>query len=143
MTLGSHGDTMVPLPSRATVAGRAATDLFDDATLQLLFQRTRNGGGEIVGLLRTGSAYYAPASATSAMVRSILTDARETHPSCCLLRGEYGIHDAFVGVPAVLSRRGIAEISELALSPSELAALRASADAVRARCAELDAALGS
>jgi malate dehydrogenase len=142
MTLGSHGDTMVPLPGRATIAGRPAEEVLDRATLQGAFERTRAGGAEIVALLKRGSAYYAPASATHAMVRAILEDRREVHPVCAYLTGQYGIDGAFVGVPAVLSRRGVDEVQELDLEPAELADLRAAAEAVRAKCAELDEALG-
>jgi malate dehydrogenase len=142
MTLGSHGDTMVPLPGHATIAGRPAEEVLDGATLQGAFERTRGGGAEIVALLRRGSAYYAPASATHAMVRAILEDRREVHPVCAYLTGQYGIEGAFVGVPAVLSRRGVEEVRELDLAPAELTDLRAAAEAVRAKCAELDEALG-
>ena len=142
MTLGSHGDTMVPLPGRATIAGRPAEEVLDGSTLQGAFQRTRAGGAEIVALLQRGSAYYAPASATNAMVRAILEDRREVHPVCAYLTGQYGIDGAFVGVPAVLSRRGVESVQELDLAPAELADLRAAADAVRAKCGELDEALG-
>ncbi len=141
MTLGSHGETMVPLPARATVEGTPATSMFDTATLDAVFERTRNGGAEIVGLLKRGSAYYAPASAAAAMVRAMLEDRREVHPACCYLTGQYGIADAFVGVPAVLSRRGVEAIEELDLGPDELRALRAAAEAIRTKCRELDAAL--
>lgn len=143
MTLGSHGDTMVPLPGRATVGGRPATELLGADDLAALFQRTRDGGAEIVALLRRGSAYYAPSAATAAMVRAILQDRREVHPACAYLTGEYGLRDAFVGVPAVLSRRGVEEVRELPLAADERAALHSAAEAVRAKCAELDALLAS
>ena len=142
MTLGSHGDTMVPLPGRATIAGTPAEEVLDRETLAGAFQRTRAGGAEIVALLQRGSAYYAPASATNAMVRAVLEDRHEVHPVCSYLTGQYGIDDVFVGVPAVLSRRGVESVRELELSPAELADLRAAAEAVRAKCAELDEALG-
>ena len=138
MTLGSHGDTMVPLPGRATVEGTPARALFDEATLAGVFERTRNGGAEIVALLQRGSAYYAPSAATAAMVRAILEDRREVHPACAYLRGEYGIHDAFVGVPAVLSRRGVEAVEVLELEPAELATLQAAAAGVAARYRELE-----
>jgi malate dehydrogenase len=142
ITLGSHGDTMVPLPGRATIAGRPAEHVLDGPTLQRAFERTRSGGAEIVALLQRGSAYYAPASATHAMVRAILEDRREVQPVCTYLTGQYGIDGVFVGVPAVLARRGVEEVRELDLAPGELADLRAAADAVRAKCAELDSAVG-
>ena len=113
MTLGSHGDTMVPLPGRATIAGTPAEEVLDRETLAGAFERTRGGGAEIVALLQKGSAFYAPASATNAMVRAILEDRREVHPVCCYLTGQYGIDDVFVGVPAVLSRRGVEQVQEL------------------------------
>jgi malate dehydrogenase len=141
MTLGSHGETMVPLPGRATIEGTPATNLLDPATLDAVFERTRNGGAEIVALLKRGSAFYAPASATAAMVRAILEDRREVHPACAYLTGQYGIEDVFVGVPAVLSRRGVEAVEELDLAPAELGALRAAAEAIRTKCRELDAAL--
>jgi malate dehydrogenase len=141
MTLGSHGDTMVPLPGRATIEGTPATRILDPAVLESVFERTRNGGAEIVALLKRGSAYYAPASATASMVRAILEDRREVHPACCYLTGQYGISDVFVGVPAVLSRRGVESVQELDLAADELGALRAAADAIRTKCRELDSAL--
>jgi malate dehydrogenase len=138
MTLGSHGETMVPLPARATIEGTPASAILDAAALDAVFERTRNGGAEIVGLLRRGSAFYAPSAATAAMVRAIVEDRRELHPACAYLRGEYGIRDAFVGVPAVLSRRGVEEVRELDLDPRELRALQEAAAAVARRCRELD-----
>jgi malate dehydrogenase len=137
MTLGSHGETMVPLPAHARVEGRPAAELLGPGDLDALFQRTRDGGAEIVALLRRGSAFYAPSAATAAMVRAVLEDRREVHPACAYLRGEYGIEDVFVGVPAVLSRRGVEAVEELDLAAAELAALRAAAAAVRAKCEEL------
>jgi malate dehydrogenase len=141
MTLGSHGETMVPLPGRATIEGAPATKLLDPAALDRVFERTRNGGAEIVALLKRGSAFYAPASAATAMVRAVLEDRREVHPACAYLTGQYGVADVFVGVPAVLSRRGVESIEELDLAPAELDSLRAAAEAIRAKCRELDAAL--
>jgi malate dehydrogenase len=138
MTLGSHGETMVPLPARATIEGTPASAILDAAALDAVFERTRHGGAEIVGLLRRGSAFYAPSAATAAMVRAIVEDRRELHPACAYLRGEYGIRDAFVGVPAVLSRRGVEEVRELDLDPRELRALQEAAAAVARRCRELD-----
>jgi malate dehydrogenase len=138
ITLGSHGETMVPLPGRATIEGTPARAILDDDALAAVFERTRNGGAEIVALLRRGSAFYAPSAAVAAMVRAIVEDRRELHPACAYLRGEYGIRDAFVGVPAVLSRRGVEEVRELDLDPAELRALREAAAAVARRCRELD-----
>jgi malate dehydrogenase len=137
MTLGSHGETMVPLPARARVDGRPATEQLGADDLDAVFQRTRDGGAEVVALLKRGSAFYAPSAATAAMVRAIVEDRREVHPACAYLGGEYGIEDVFLGVPAVLSRRGVEEVRELDLGPTELRALREAAAAVRRKCEEL------
>jgi malate dehydrogenase len=137
MTLGSHGESMVPLPRHATVDGKPLTDLADDATLERLYQRTRDGGAEIVGLLKKGSAYYAPSASIAQMVNAIAGDTREALPVCAWCTGQYGIQDVYVGVPARLGRRGIEEIVELDLNQDELAALRAAAEGIRAKCADL------
>ena len=137
MTLGSHGDSMVPLPRHATVGGKRLTDLVDDATLQRLFTRTRDGGAEIVGLLKKGSAYYAPSASVVKMVDAIAGKTDEVLPVAAWCTGQYGIDGVYVGVPARLGPRGIAEIVELDLSADELAALRAAAEAIRAKCADL------
>jgi malate dehydrogenase len=137
MTLGSHGESMVPLPRHATVDGKPLTDLADDATLERLYQRTRDGGAEIVGLLKKGSAYYAPSASIAQMVNAIAGDTREVLPVCAWCTGQYGIQDVYVGVPARLGRRGIEEIVELDLNQDELAALRAAAEGIRAKCADL------
>lgn len=137
MTLGSHGDSMVPLPRHATVGGKRLTDLVDDATLQRLFTRTRDGGAEIVGLLKKGSAYYAPSASVVKMVDAIAGTTDEVLPIAAWCTGQYGIDGVYVGVPARLGPRGVAEIVELDLSAEELAALRAAAEAIRAKCADL------
>jgi malate dehydrogenase len=137
MTLGSHGDAMVALPRHATVAGKPLPELVDRATLEQLFQRTRDGGAEIVGLLRSGSAYYAPSASVVAMVRAIVGDTHETLPVCAWTTGEYGIEGVYVGVPARLGRAGIEEIVELDLDEAELAALRAAAEGIRTKCEDL------
>jgi malate dehydrogenase len=137
MTLGSHGDAMVALPRQATVAGKPLPELVDEATLEQLFQRTRDGGAEIVGLLKSGSAYYAPSASVAAMVRAIVEDTHEVLPVCAWTTGQYGIEGTYVGVPAKLGRSGIEEIVELDLNEDELAALRAAADGIRAKCADL------
>lgn len=137
MTLGSHGESMVPLPRHATVKGRPLTELVDEATLERLYQRTRDAGAEIVSLLKKGSAYYAPSAAIARMVEAIVRNTEEVMPVCAWTTGQYGIHDVYVGVPARLSRGGVAEIVELELSPDELAALRAAAEGIRAKCADL------
>src|SRR6266536_2108836 len=104
MTLGSHGDSMVPLPRQATVDGKPLTELVDEATLQRLFQRTRDGGAEIVGLLKKGSAYYAPSASIAHMVNAIAGDTKEILPVCAWTTGQYGISDVYVGVPAQIGR---------------------------------------
>jgi malate dehydrogenase len=137
ITLGSHGDAMVALPRHATVGGKPLPELVDEATLERLFQRTRDGGAEVVALLKSGSAYYAPSASVTAMVRAILKDAKETMPVCAWTTGEYGISDVYVGVPATLGRGGVEEIVELDLNDDELARLRDAAEGIRAKCADL------
>lgn len=137
MTLGSHGEQMVPLPRQATVGGRPLTELADAETLERLYVRTRNGGAEIVGLLKKGSAFYAPSAATVQMCRAIMTGSDAILPVCAWVTGQYGIDDVYLGVPAKLGPEGVTEIVELELSPSELAQLTEAADAIRGRCADL------
>jgi malate dehydrogenase len=137
ITLGSHGDTMVPVPSLAKVVGKPLTEVADAATIERLVRRTRDGGAEIVALLKTGSAYYAPSSAAAAMVRAIVTDSEEVMPTCAWLTGQYGIADVYVGVPATLGRGGVRQVVELPLADGELKALREAAESVRAKCADL------
>ena len=129
--LGGHGDTMVPLPRYSTVAGIPITELLTPERIEALVQRTRNGGAEIVSLLKTGSAYYAPASAAVEMAEAILKDRKKILPCAAYLEGEYGIRDLFVGVPVKLGARGIEQIIEIKLLPEEQAALEKSAEAVR------------
>jgi len=131
MVLGGHGDQMVPLPRFTTVGGIPITELMAPATVARLVDRTRNGGAEIVGYLKTGSAYYAPAAAAAEMVEAILTDRKHFAPCAAYLRGEYGIEDLFIGVPVILGRNGIEKIVELELTEEEKQGLRASAEAVR------------
>ena len=137
MTLGSHGDAMVALPRHATVAGTPLPELVDDATLEGLFQRTRDGGAEIVALLKSGSAYYAPSASVAAMVEAIVHDSHAVLPVCAWTTGQYGIDGVYVGVPAMLGRNGIEEIVELDLNDDELAALRQAAEGIRGKCADL------
>jgi malate dehydrogenase len=137
ITLGSHGESMVALPRHATVDGRSLPELVDDATIERLFQRTRDGGAEIVALLKSGSAYYAPSAAIVAMVGAIATDAKAVLPVCAWTTGQYGISDVYVGVPARLGAKGVEEIVELDLNDDELAQLRAAAEGIRAKCADL------
>lgn len=129
--LGGHGDTMVPLPRYSTVAGIPVTELIPTERLAALVDRTRTGGAEIVSLLKTGSAYYAPASATAAMAEAILKDKKKILPCAAYLQGEYGINDLFVGVPVKLGKDGIEEIIAIKLTVEEQTALAKSAAAVR------------
>jgi malate dehydrogenase len=111
----------------------------DEPTLERLFQRTRDGGAEIVALLKSGSAYYAPSASVVAMVRAIAHDTKEVLPVCAWATGEYGISDVYVGVPARLGAKGVEEIVELDLNDDELEKLRAAAEGIRAKCADLAA----
>jgi malate dehydrogenase len=129
--LGGHGDTMVPLPRYSTVAGIPITELLSEDRIDALVDRTRNGGAEIVGLLKTGSAYYAPASAAVEMAESILKDKKKILPCAVYLEGEYGINDLFIGVPVKLGTGGAEEIIEITLTMEENAALQNSAAAVQ------------
>jgi malate dehydrogenase len=129
--LGGHGDTMVPLPRYSTVAGIPITELLPKERIDALVDRTANGGAEIVGLLKTGSAYYAPASAAVEMTESILKDKKKILPCAAYLEGEYGINELFIGVPVKLGANGIEEIIEITLTAEEKAALEKSAEAVR------------
>jgi len=130
MVLGGHGDDMVPLVRYATVAGIKVEDLLPKDKLDALVTRTRNGGAEIVSLLKTGSAYYAPSSSVVEMVRSILNDEKRVLPCAAWCTGQYGVKDMFVGVPCVLGRNGVEKIVELKLSADELAQLKKSSDHV-------------
>ena len=136
--LGGHGDTMVPLPRYSTVAGIPITELMTPERVQALVERTANGGAEIVALLKTGSAYYAPAAATFEMVESILKDRKRVLPCAAHLDGEYGIDGLFVGVPVVLGARGMERVIEIKLSADERAAFDRSAGAVRELVGKLD-----
>jgi len=129
--LGGHGDTMVPLPRYSTVAGIPITELMAPDRIEALVERTRNGGAEIVGLLKTGSAYYAPASAAVEMAESILKDKKKILPCAAYLQGEYGQQDLFIGVPVKLGAKGVEDIIEITLTDEEKQALQKSADAVQ------------
>jgi malate dehydrogenase len=128
--LGGHGDTMVPLPRYSTVAGIPITELMSADRIEAIVNRTRNGGAEIVSLLKTGSAYYAPASAAVEMAESILKDKKKILPCAVYLEGEYGLKDLFIGVPVKLGAGGIEEVIEIKLTSDEQAALNRSAAAV-------------
>jgi malate dehydrogenase len=131
MVLGGHGDSMVPLPRYSTVAGIPITELMPKDDIDKIIERTRKGGAEIVGYLKTGSAYYAPAAAVAKMVECIVRDKRRILPCSAYLRGEYGIEGLFVGVPVMLGMNGVEKIIELELIPEEREALNTSASAVK------------
>ena len=131
MVLGGHGDTMVPMPRFSTVNGIAVTELLPKEKIEAINQRTRDGGAEIVKLLKTGSAYYAPSAAAAEMVEAILKDKKKILPCAALLEGEYGIEGVFVGVPCKLGERGIEAVIQLNLTVEERAALLKSAGAVK------------
>ncbi len=142
MTLGSHGDTMVPVPSMVKVDGKPLTEVADADTIERLVQRTRDGGAEVVALLKSGSAYYAPSSAAAAMVAAVLGDTGEVMPVCAWVTGQYGIDGVYLGVPAKLGRAGVAEVVELPLTDTELAELREAAEAVRSKQADVAKLIG-
>jgi malate dehydrogenase len=139
MTLGSHGDQMVALPRHATVQGKPLPELVDEAAIQELFQRTKDGGAEIVGYLKTGSAFYAPSTSATTMVASVMQDDGGVHPTCAWTTGQYGINDVYLGVPAKLGRSGVDEIVELELNDEERVQLTEAAEAIRSKCEELAA----
>jgi malate dehydrogenase len=135
--LGGHGATMVPLPRFSTVAGIPITELMDAETIERLVHRTRFGGAEIVELLGTGSAFYAPSSAAVEMCQAILFDQKKILPCAALLQGQYGFNDLFIGVPVKLGRAGVEQIIEIELLPDEAGALKNSAEAVAELVKEL------
>jgi len=137
VTLGSHGETMVPVPSRCRVGGKLLTEALDDDTIEELVVRTRNGGAEVVALLKTGSAYYAPSAAAAGMVLAVLDDTGAEMPVCAWMEGQYGISDVYLGVMARLGANGVQEVVEIPLTPDEEAGLREAADAVKAKVADL------
>jgi len=136
--LGGHGDSMVPLPRYSTVAGIPLPDLMDQATIDRLVKRTRDGGIEIVNFLKTGSAYYAPSAAAVQMVEAIVKDKKRILPCAVWLQGEYGMKDVVVGVPIKLGKKGMEEIIQIKLTPEEQAALNKSASDVKANMAKLN-----
>lgn len=139
LTLGSHGDTMVPVPSACTVDGRPLTDLLPADRIDELVIRTRNGGAEVVALLKTGSAYYAPSAAAARMVRAVHEDSGAVLPVCAWVDGEYGISGVYLGVTAELGAGGVRRVVQTPLTDSELADLRRAAEAVRAKQADVQA----
>ncbi|HEY9275798.1 MAG: hypothetical protein RLY74_1002 [Actinomycetota bacterium] len=137
LTLGSHGETMVPVPSRCTVNGKPLSEFLNQAEIDELVTRTRNGGAEIVALLKTGSAYYAPSAAAARMARAVIEDAKLVMPVCAWVSGEYGIKDVYLGVEAEIGRAGVIKVVEGALTPSELDELKKAAEAVRTKQADV------
>ncbi len=132
MVLGAHGDSMVPMPRHCSINGVAAEDLLSADDLDSMANRTRKGGAEIVGLLKTGSAWYAPAAASVAMAEAILTDARRMMPCACLLNGEFGFENLYMGVPAILGSNGVESIVELSLTAEARALMQKTAGSVQA-----------
>ena len=138
LTLGSHGETMVPVPSLCTVKGEPLTDILSESDINELVEKTSNGGAEIVGLLKTGSAYFAPASSAAVMVKSIVNNSDEIFPVCAWLEGQYGIDDVYLGVPAKLGKDGVTEVVEFELTEPEKNALIDASNAVKAKVEELN-----
>ena len=137
LTLGSHGDTMVPVPSQCTVDGKPLSELLPQEKIDALVERTRNGGAEIVGLLKTGSAYYAPSAAAARMAKAVAEDSGAQFPVCAWVDGQYGISGVYLGVEAEIGAGGVKRVVETELTDSELAALREAAEAVRAKQADV------
>ena len=137
LTLGSHGETMVPVPSRCTVNGKPLSDHLSPAEIEELVTRTRNGGAEVVALLKTGSAYYAPSAAAARMARAVMLDTGEVMPVCAWVDGEYGISGVYLGVEAEIGRSGVKKVVESSLSASEVEALKSAAEAVRTKQADV------
>ena len=136
--LGGHGDSMVPLPRYSSVAGIPLSELLDESVIERLVERTRNGGAEIVAHLKTGSAFYAPASAIAEMVAAIVRDKKRILPCAAWLTGQYGVRDLYMGVPVKLGATGVEEIIEIGLTPDERNAFHSSAEAVRSSVRKLD-----
>jgi malate dehydrogenase len=137
LTLGSHGDTMVPVPSQCTVDGKPLSDVLPAEKIEELVVRTRNGGAEIVGLLKTGSAYYAPSAAAARMAKAVAEDSGEVIPVCAWVNGEYGIDGVYLGVQAELGAEGVRRVVETPLTAAELASLKEAAEAVRSKQADV------
>ncbi|MCW6008402.1 malate dehydrogenase [Micromonospora sp. CPCC 205371] len=137
LTLGSHGDTMVPVPSQCTVNGKPLSELLPAEKIEELVVRTRNGGAEVVALLKTGSAYYAPSAAAARMARAVAEDSGAVMPVCAWVDGEYGISGVYLGVEAAIGAEGVNRVVETDLTESELAALKEAAEAVRSKQADV------
>jgi len=137
LTLGSHGDTMVPVPSACTVDGKPLTEMLPADRIDALVQRTRNGGAEVVALLKTGSAYYAPSAAAARMARAVAEDSGAVLPVCAWVDGEYGISGVYLGVEAEIGAGGVRRVVERDLSEAERSALHEAAEAVRSKQADV------
>ena len=137
LTLGSHGDTMVPVPSRCTVNGVPLSEKLSETEIAELVDRTRNGGAEVVALLKTGSAYYAPSAAAARMAKAVIEDSGAIMPVCAWVDGEYGISGVYLGVEAEIGRQGVTRVVEGALAPAEVDALKSAAEAVRSKQADV------
>lgn len=137
LTLGSHGDTMVPVPSQCTVDGKPLADVLGAEEITELVDRTRNGGAEVVALLKSGSAFYAPSAAAARMARAVALDTGEVMPVCAWVDGEFGIEGVYLGVQAELGKEGIRKIVETPLTEDELAGLKAAAEAVKSKAADV------
>ena len=137
LTLGSHGDTMVPVPSHCTVNGKSLADLLPADKVEELVVRTRNGGAEVVALLKTGSAYYAPSAAAARMAKAVIEDSGAVMPVCAWVDGEFGISGVYLGVEAEIGKGGIRKVVETALTAPEIASLKEAAEAVRGKQADV------
>ena len=138
LTLGSHGETMVPIPSQCKVSGKPLSELLSENEILELVQKTSDGGAEIVGLLKTGSAYFAPSSAAATMVKSIISNSNEVAPACSWVDGEFGINNVYLGVPTMLGSEGVTKVVEIDLEDNELDALKAASKAVKTKVEELN-----
>ncbi|WP_406040975.1 malate dehydrogenase [Micromonospora sp. NBC_00898] len=137
LTLGSHGDTMVPVPSKSAVDGKPLREVMPAEQIEELVVKTRNGGAEVVALLKTGSAYYAPSAAAARMAKAVAEDSGEVMPVCAWVDGQYGISGVYLGVEAQIGREGVKKVVETDLDADELASLKAAAEAVRAKQADI------
>ena len=137
LTLGSHGETMVPVPSQSSVKGKVLSDVLSKTDIDSLVDRTRNGGAEVVALLKTGSAYYAPSAAAARMAKAVITNSGEVMPVCAWVDGEFGISGVYLGVEAEIGSNGINKVVETKLSEDELNNLKTAAEAVRAKQADV------
>jgi malate dehydrogenase len=142
MVLGGHGDEMVPLTRYTSVGGIPLDQLMDAASIEALITRTRTGGAEIVSLLKTGSAFYAPGASVAKMVEAVIKNERRLFPASAFLRGEYGFKDIYLGVPVIMGRNGVERVLELPLADGERKSLEASAQAVRKGLADLETVRG-